>query len=90
MNKTERQIRQIRALVNALMVLKRNTRATPFLKGLCILGTLKQADRAANAQRNGIFPDECAAQLLNRDIEYLSKMLQTANELISGERVWIG
>jgi hypothetical protein len=90
MNKIEQQIRQVRALVNALTLLKKNTKAAPYLKGQHILGSLRAAERTASTHRNGHFSDDNAAYLLNQNIELLSKMFTTSNELISGEKVWVG
>jgi hypothetical protein len=86
----EHQIKRIRAATNTLMVLKKNTKATPYLRGLTIMGALERAERTRMAHQNGILSDMVASQLLEGTATYLESMLQIANDLITGVRIWKG
>ena len=73
--KTELQLKRVRAATNALMALKKNPTAAPLLKGLPILGALREAERRAQAFRYDLLSDPVCAEMLKRTADSLDKLL---------------
>ena len=80
--KTDQQLKRMRAAVNALMVLKKNHRAAPLLKGLPIFGSLRRAERSLFVVQSGVLPDEQCSLSLGRLADAFNLLLKAVDEAI--------